>query len=261
MVEEMVSGTLVEVFYNPQAFDTVETSSSIANLQKEAQAKLYDYYSKSNFSFGIYRKITQELLTLFSDVKIKSSENKLIPIRVIQGLPSRAQSKRETNIILPIMSLTQMESESNSDRSRYEPILTHRVVWHKEKQRAMRALSFAPTPVDVTYALSIWTKYKSDYDQVLNQIMLKFTPSLEVWTNEGRIHGFISEIANESDFHPDDGSDRDLKCRIIFTVEGWIRYPEVLYTSTGKIEQLNLEVLEIPDGENLGEFTYQTSTI
>ena len=53
-------------------------------------------------------------------------------------------------------------------------------VWDEDQQRALRVISLAPRPVTGSYDINIWSKYKSDSDQLSEQIRLLFNPSMVV---------------------------------------------------------------------------------
>lgn len=84
-------------------------------------------------------------------------------------------------------------------------------------------------PIDIGYQLTIWTLYIEDMNQILEQILLKFSPIAYI-----RVQGVqwetivkLESIANNIDMEPGDQSLRVIKFQFNMTVETYIPQPIV----------------------------------
>lgn len=199
--------------------------------------------SKHNVSF-IYKESLRSMISCFNDIGYFDSEEKFVPIKCIHGNAERTIAKlfQEDNIILPILSITQTVSDNDKDRQKYESVLVHEKYWDSDKNRAIRILSLSPRAVNIKYQLSVWSKYMSDLDQILEQIRLKFNPEMEVPT------GFstISKAYLDSEEAVGTATARDKEDRVIqktlnIILRTYVPNPKFLVTSTGQIEEIKVE--------------------
>mgnify|MGYP003142684340 CR=1 FL=1 len=153
-----------------------------------------------------------------------------------------AKMKEQHNIILPVLSITQTISEDDNARRRYDPTLIHEKYFDEDKQRAIRILSLAPKPLTLNYTVNIWTKYRSDMDQILEQIRLLFNPELMIPTkySTNTKSYIVSEVDNTVDTAPDK-EDRILKRGVTIAVQSYLPNPKFMITSSGKIERFMVE--------------------
>jgi len=155
-----------------------------------------------------------------------------------------AKLEQETNIILPIISISQSSSNNADNRRRQTSNIVMNTWWSDEKKRAFRVLSIAPRAVDIEYGINIWAKYKSNMDQIVEQVRLLFNPSLVVETpfNTTAL-SFIETESDNSSFEVGDREERILRRSFSVKVEGYIPNPKFLITSTGEIEEFNSETI------------------
>lgn len=112
------------------------------------------------------------------------------------------------------------------DGSRYKPGLTI------QEDRHPRDTIFGVArgiPMDIGYQLTVWTVYWEDMNQILEQILLKFSPVAYI-----RIQGVhwetavkIQSIANNVDQEPGDQGVRVFKFQVSMTAETYIPQPIV----------------------------------
>tara|TARA_R110001583_G_scaffold35266_4_gene117528 strand:- start:1855 stop:2646 length:792 start_codon:yes stop_codon:yes gene_type:complete len=193
----------------------------------------------------VYRETLSSLLTVFGNLKYLAPSGKIVPIKCVHGNPERIASKmtEQTNIILPIISVTQTTSEDDPARRRYEPTLVHQKYWDKDKNKAIRVLSLTPKAIGINYSVNIWSKYRSDMDQILEQIRLMFNPELHIETSFAQnTKAYLLAEADNSDVATGDKEDRVLKRGVSLVVQTYLPNPRFLITSTGEIERFNSEV-------------------
>lgn len=193
----------------------------------------------------VYRETLRALISIFNSLKYITQSDKIGSIKCQHGNPERvvAKMKEQHNIILPVLSITQTSAEDDNARRRYEPTLVHEKYFDEEKQRAIRILSLAPKAINLSYNVNIWTKYRSDMDQILEQIRLLFNPELMIPTKHStNTKAYITqEFDNTIDTAPDK-EDRILKRGVTIAVQSYLPNPKFLLTSTGKVEQFNTEI-------------------
>ena len=208
--------------------------------------------SKENISF-VYRECLRSMLNEFSDLVHYKDSEECTEVKVIHANPERAVAKltQEDNIILPIISISQTVSKDDDKRRRNHSLLIHEKVWDSEKSRAFRVLSFSPRAIDIQYEVNLWCKYKSDIDQLLEQIRLKFNPEMEVPTKFSTMaKAYLTEEVDIGSIVAVDKEDRLIQKRVGVTLRTYIPSPKFLVTSTGKIEEFKFETfLKKPDNK------------
>ena len=103
-------------------------------------------------------------------------------------------------------------------------------------------ISLAPRPVNISYGINIWAKYKSNMDQIVEQIRLMFNPHLVLKNPYSNVaSAFIETENDESTLDPGDREDRILRKSFNITLEAYIPNPQFLITSTGEIQEFNTD--------------------
>ncbi len=192
----------------------------------------------------VYRDTLRFLLDYFKGFSYVNAEDKIIPINCIHANQERAiaKIKEDQNLILPMMSISQTRTDNAEERRRYDSILVNETIWVDKERRAKRVLSFPPRPIDITYTLNLWTEYMNDMDQLYEQILFHFNPSIEVRTQHSQLtKATLLSESNLSQMTVPDREDRILRKSFEIIVEGYIPSPKFLVTSTGKIERINVE--------------------
>lgn len=201
--------------------------------------------STGMFVSDVYKNCLKNLLDLFSNIYYIDKNNNSIKIKCIHANQERAIAKINTgdNITLPLITISETSTINDDERRRYSNTLLHESYWDKDKQRAIRILSLPPRPVNITYSLNIWTKYKQDLDQIRGSIFLLFNPDVELNVKENfYTKAFINEESDISEITANDTQDRILRKSINIYVETYVNSPKFLYTSTGRIEQFKYDM-------------------
>ncbi len=198
---------------------------------------------KNNIPF-FYRESLRFLIGKLDTLKYINSENEIIGIKCIHANPERTigKLKQENNIILPILSINQDASQNADDRRRTSTNIVSESRWSDEKKRAFRVLSIAPRAVDIEYGINIWAKYKNNLDQIVEQIRLMFNPQLVIqnsYTNTAL--AFLDQEIDNSTLETSDRQERIIRRSFKIKVEAYIPNPKFLITSTGEIEEFNLD--------------------
>lgn len=222
-----------------------EDRSRSANTRAEIVRKIATMTKQHHNIQKVYKDTLRAVLFLMGNMEYIDREGKVMSIKSHHANPERAiaKIKEKGNIILPVISVSQTNTQNADDRQRYAPVLVHEKYWDDDQRRAIRILSMAPRPIDVYYDVSIWTKYVEDIDQIMEQIRLLFNPSYEIETAKNTLtKAFIDDESNESSFNVGDGQDRIVKRIVTLRVETYVPNPKFLITSTGQIEKFNGEI-------------------
>ena len=225
------------------AFDS--RSRQWPTREGDVRAKIFKMtQAKQNISF-IYKESLRSMIASFNDIGYFNSEDEFVDIKCIHGNAERAiaKLKQENSIILPMISVSQTVSENDDERRRYESVLVHERYWDKDKHRAIRVLSLAPRPVNINYQVNVWCKYMADMDQILEQIRLKFNPEMNVPTEYSTLaKAFLSSEEAVGSMTANDKDDRVIKKTLNITLRTYIPSPKFLVTSTGELEEFNIDI-------------------
>jgi hypothetical protein len=192
----------------------------------------------------IYKESLRQLRNIFGNIHYIRGDGKAVKIKCITGNPERsiAKQKKDDNIILPLISITEVSTNTSDERNRYSPTLVHDKHWDDKQQRAIRILSLSPRPVNITYQINILSEYREDLDHIRSAIFLMFNPHMELQTSESDIAKvYIEAEEDDSSLTVMDQEDRVLKKSILIRLETYISSPKFLFTSSGKIETFHLE--------------------
>ena len=242
------SGSIVEV--DEDISISSPTVSRRFEVDKKARDVILKKYNNISNITGVYKETLRAVLDLFSNFSIMSSENNIREVKCIFSNPERPVAKQfqENNIVLPIIAVSQVSTEDDSNKIRYGSMLVHEKYWDNDKKRAIRVLSFPSKPVRFKYQIGIWAKYRSNLDQILEQIRVGFTPNINVPTKYTTLsNAFIESEEDFSDIALDDKQERLIKKGINIIVETFIPSPKFLVTSTGEIETVNIQHISDED--------------
>ena len=131
----------------------------------------------------------------------------------------------------------------DSNRLRPDSTVIFEKYIDKVSNRAIRVASLAPAAVNITYKLSVWSKYQEDMDQISEQIRRSFNPQFLIETKHSdQTNAYLSDEENETELRIADGQDRIIRRVFNISVEGYITNPKFVITNTGKIESFNNEI-------------------
>ena len=140
-----------------------------------------------------------------------------------------------------MLSISQTTSSDDINRGRYNSIVLQEKHFDIKKQRWIRLVSLPPKPIKITYTLSIFSKYRADLDQLLEQVRFAFNPVLEIPTKLSSVSkAMITNEQDVGDADVSDKQDRVLKKSLTLELETWVPSPKYMLTNTGEIEAFNL---------------------
>jgi len=221
----------------------------MASNGRSANEKLRGYLleatQKSTLPVKVYKETLRSLIHEFGNLGYIDPEGDFTEVKCFHANPERTIAKlyQENNLVLPVVTVGQTKIDDDPTRRKYKPIIIASKYFNHETSRAERVISFVDRPVNISYSVSVWTKYMEDLDQLAEQVRLKFNPSMFFVTPYSReAKAFLTDEANNSDVSAGDREDRLLRKTFTVSVETYIPSPKFRYTSTGKIEELGVEV-------------------
>ena len=239
-------------FRSETVLEIASTASSISDFKgseytsQEYILNLMNQISKKSVvPINAYKEIVRFLIAKFDKTPYLNHDLETVNVDCRYGNPERiiAKINEHDNIVLPLITISQNSIVEADDRRKNSTNLIHSTYWNEDTQRAERVVSLCDRPVNVAYDINIWSKYMEDLDQLASHIRLSFNPSITLTTKFSKdSQAFLSSEENNYSFALADREDRILRKKLTITVETYLKNPKYKVTSTGKIEELNLEI-------------------
>ena len=193
-----------------------------------------------------YKEILRFLISEFNDLVYFNDEAEAVRVKCRYGNPERtvAKLRQADNMVLPVITISQDSVVEANDRRRFNSVLMQKTYWNDETQRAERIVSLCDRPVTLQYNINIWAKYMEDMDQLAQQVRLKFNPSVQLNTKysvDSKV--FLNAENNNYSLTLADREERVIRKSFNVSVETYIRSPKFKVTSTGQIEEVNIQNL------------------
>lgn len=192
---------------------------------------------------NVYKESLRQIIATFSNLYYIDGNGNRIKVDCSHGNAERiaGRLKTDNNIVLPFITVSEVDSARDAKRERYSPLLMHDVQWDNQKRRATRVLSLAPRAVNITYEINIWCKYKADLDMLRSGVFSLFNPELRVPTNHSKdTRAFIEKERSVGSVIATDTKDRVLQKTIEVTLQTYIPSPKFFFTNTGEITEINV---------------------
>tara|TARA_R110000765_G_scaffold141255_3_gene242029 strand:- start:199 stop:867 length:669 start_codon:yes stop_codon:yes gene_type:complete len=197
---------------------------------------------KTNF----YREYTEFILRRMKATQFIDAEGKAQQVNAFFANPERAIAKlrEDRTLTLPLITVSIDDVDEDADRRRTSSNIEISTIWDKKTQRALRIVSKTAKPINLSFSINIWAKYVEDINQILENILKQFNPSLDFTTSyTTNTKAFIDQITDNSVVTVADKEDRVIRKMIVLTAEAYLTYPKYLITSTGEIEKADIDVL------------------
>ena len=192
---------------------------------------------------NVYKESLRQMIATFGELYYIDGNGNRIQVDCTHGNSERivASLKSDNNLVLPFITVSEVDAARDQKRERYSPLLMHGVYWDTEKRRALRILSLAPRAITISYEVNVWCKYKADLDMLRSGIFSLFNPELTVPTNYSKDNrAFIDRERSVGSVIATDTKDRILQKTIDVKLETYIPSPKFLFTNTGEIEEFNI---------------------
>ena len=202
---------------------------------------------KTNF----YREHTDFMIKKMKTVEILDSENQSISPTVFFANPERAiaKMKEDRNLTLPVITVALGDIDEDIDRRRSNFNLDIETVYDHKHNVARRIVSTVPKAVNITFSINVWAKYVEDVNQILENVLTLFNPSLDITTSRAtNSKAFISQVTDNSVVTVADKQDRVLRKLIVVSVETYLPNRRYLVTSNGELRLIGLDFEFTGDG-------------
>lgn len=231
--------------------DPMQSGSIINDISKPVNNKVINRYSNA------LRGCDQGVTDLFKNIIVLDEDGKAHPVPIMWGTQEKAVAvilqnnvRKDNSLVvdrpmLPMMAIT--STEIAPDMTRY--------IYHKAKinfknaygeNELRKELKENDTifgyargiPVNVGYSLIVWTLYLEDMNQILEQIILKFSPMayIKIQNVPWEVCVSLDSLANNLDKEVADKSTRVIKYQINFTAKTYIPQPIIRNKTVLKIK-------------------------
>ncbi len=244
-------------------------SGSIINDLASPTRNIVNRYSNA------MRGCDQGMQDLFRNVVVIDEDGKAWPVPIMWGTQEKAiafilqNNVRKDNTlvvdrpVLPMLAIHSSTIDFDQDRYIYHKAQTIFKTSNNtninQTELRNRDTVFGVTkglPVDVGYTLYIWTQYIEDMNQVVEQILLKFSPMAYIKVQEvfWEIGVKITGIANNIDTEPGDKADRVIKYQFNFTAQTYIPQPVTRNKTVLEIKTdfFNMNMTDALDRQEVG---------
>lgn len=236
-------------------------------LHKPNFGTLYRY-SKS------LRGTDEAMMDVFRDLVVLDDEGKAHPVPIIWATQERAVAailqenvRNDDSLVvdrvrLPMLAIHASGYNYNQNRYVYHKALDYlRVMsdgWRPGfhmRERYERDTVFGVAkgiPVDITYTLYAWTLYEEDMNQILTQIITKFSPMAYIRVRDisWEIGVKLDSISNNIDIEPGDRAKRVVKYQFDFTAESFVAQP---LTRRKAVLKTKVELTDALDDDRITE--------
>ena len=245
--------------------DDLQTGQIVNDLETPNRNTIYRY-AKS------LRGTDEAVMDMFRDIVVLDEDGKAIPVPIIWGSAERAVlaivqenvRKDDTLVVdrlrLPMMAIVSRDYSFNQNRYTYHQAID----WLRDKtgkpgfyesEKFKRDTVFGVTrgiPIDVSYQLTFWTMYLEDANQILEQIVTKFSPIAYI-----KVRGVswetilkLDSIANNLEIDVGDAALRIIKFQVNMTAETYVAQPIVRKKA---VLETRIEVVNSTVEENITE--------
>lgn len=222
--------------------DPMQTGSIINDPANPRREVLYRY-SKS------LRGTDEAVRDLFADIVVIDEDGKAHPVPIIWATQEKAVAavlldnvrKDETLVVdrirLPMLAVSSTGLEYDMNRYTYHQALDYMrylrpdakpgATYQEKYQRDTVFGKARGVPVNVSYTLYAWTLYLEDMNQIVEQILTKFSPVayIRVRGVSWEVVARLDSIANNIDVEPGDQAIRVIKFQFNITAESYIPQP------------------------------------
>ena len=191
---------------------------------------------------NVYKESLRSMIYSFGNLYYIDGNGNRIRVKTTHGNPERIAGKLKVDntLILPMITIVETKTTPDLARGRYQNIIIDKA-WDPNKLKATRVLSLPPRPVNITYEINIWAKYKSDLDMLRSTIFSRFNPDVSIVTKYSSYNkAFITNERNVGNVEAANADDRILKKTFEVTLETYIPTPKFQVTNTGQIKDFDM---------------------
>ena len=215
--------------------------------------------------------VNEAVTELFKDIQVLDIAGDAQPVPIIWGTQEKAVAaivqtnvKQDTTLVvnrvkLPMLAIYSSTFSPNQDRYLYHGAIDYLRRYREDGKPGLTHSEFNERdtvfgvargiPLDVGYQITAWTLYLEDMDQIIEQIVRKFSPVAYIRVQG--VHNWetivkLDSISNNINTEPGDQAIRVIKFQFDLTAETFIPQPivrkkAVLKTKIDMVDALNEE--------------------
>lgn len=260
-----------KIFGQPANCDPAQSGSIINDITKKPNRDVVNRYTNA------LRGHDEAMLGLFKNLVVLDEDGHPKPVPIIYGTQEKAvawilqnNTRKDNSLVvdripLPLLAIHQSGIDPANDRFIYHNNRTFRPgtlgqpLYQTElkKNDTIYSVSMGK-PVNINYILYAWTMYVEDMNQIVEQILLKFSPLAyiqvqdvywEIWVD-------LDSVANNLDLEPGDKKERVIKYQFNLKVQSYIpqpifRHKTVLNIKTDFVNTVNENMTEVFDRQEV----------
>jgi len=191
---------------------------------------------------NVYKESLRSILNIFGNIYYIDGNGNRVKANCSHGNPERVAGrlKADNTLILPMLTVVETQTESDSTRMRYQSLISESS-WDAKKLRATRIVSLPPRPINITYDINIWAKYKADLDMLRSGVYSLFSPDLTVRTCFSDVNrAFLNNERDLGSITASDSGDRVLQKAISITLQTYIPSPKFMVSNTGEVREFGV---------------------
>lgn len=235
-------------------------------------AKTVDNY----FYAGQLRRVSVQFAALFSEMQVSVGNNDnpnrqtnliTVPVklasadRVVASI--KANNTQNTPLRLPAMAISLTNIEMAYDRYKGTKQISRKVTFPTGSilpDGGEVVYKFMPMPYYVDYTLSILTSNQSHMQQILEQIMMVFTPDIQIQTSDVHLDWSaittVELIGLDVEETPEDADQHTLQTTLQFRAVVYISAPANV--KKNYIKKIKMRISELNIDEEYGQFYLDT---
>lgn len=228
--------------------DPIQTGQIVNDLRDENPNKQFTSYI---YRYSKAIRGTDEAMTdLFRNLVVIDDDGKAFPVPIIYGTQERAIAaimqdnvRKDSSLVvdrlrLPMLAVHNTGIEFNQDKFIYQQALDYgrdieldgHPSFTTQEGRFPRDTIFGFTrglPLNINYTLLAWTLHVEDMNQIIEQILLKFSPQAYIKTRgiPWEIVVNLNSVGNNINYQPGDEARRVVKYSFDMRVETFLPQP------------------------------------
>jgi hypothetical protein len=220
------------------------------------------------------RGTDEAMKDLFNDLVVLDESGKAHKIPIIWATQEKAvafilqdNTRKDESLVVDRIRLPMLAIHSASHNFAQNRFIYHKAIDYLRSERLDGKPGFTTSeryerdtvfgvtrgiPIDIEYNLYAWTLYEEDMNQILTQIVTKFSPIAYI-----RVRGIsweigvkLNSIANNVDLEPGDKKVRVFKYQFGFTAETFVAQPIVRKKAVLKTK---IEITDSPNEDDITE--------
>ncbi len=247
--------------------DPIQTGQIINDLNEPANRTTNVIYRYAK----TLRASDEAMQDLFRNLVVLDEEGKAHPVPIIIGTQERAVAfvlqnnmRKDNSLVvdrlrLPLLAINNSGIEFNQNKFVYQRALDYGLINNKPgyytSEQFNRDTVFGFTrglPININYTLYAWSKYMEDMNQIVEQILLKFSPIAYIRIRSVPWETIVklNSLGNNINFEPGDQVNRVIKYQFDLTVETFLPQPivrkkAVLKTQIDFVTQQDGKITEV----------------